>query len=169
MARIKWEFQQDSGHWLGKLGARIAFVVKPGADNQSWDILFNWTDVTYDGFPNIASTRDPCERKLVLFAEQTGITLPEDIEEDETLAEELMHRIQGEVRWFKDGDTAKERAHCVAVQVLDFFADWVKEHRKLVDSVGDDIEYRAAQSKLAEMEELLLSAQEDLGVEVERD
>jgi DNA-binding ferritin-like protein (Dps family) len=169
MARITWEFQQVTGQWFGKVGARVAFVAKPSPSNKDWTLIFNWINVTYEGFPTVGSTRDPAERKLVIFAEQTGLILPENVEEDGTLAEELMHRIQGEMRWFKDGDTDRERAHCVAVQVLDFFADWVKEHRKLVDSVGDDIEYRAAQSKLAEMEELLLSAQEDLGVEVERE
>jgi hypothetical protein len=69
MGRIAWEFEQSTGRWLGKLSARQAFVVKPSPDNQAWDILFNWTGVTFEGFPNIASTREACERKLVLFAE----------------------------------------------------------------------------------------------------
>lgn len=170
MSRIKWEFEPISGHWLGKVGARIAFTVKPGADNQSWDIVFEWIGVTYDGFPNLASTRDPAERKLIIFAEQTGLTLPDDVEDEENLAEELVRRLQSEMHWFKDSDPNQKKAEYVATQALSVFEDLVKAQIKIVErNVGVDPEYSGAFSELESLLSLIWDAQEDLGVEVERE
>jgi hypothetical protein len=171
MARITWEFQQDVGHWLGKVGARVAFVVKPSPDNQAWDLLFNWTGVTYEGFPNIASTRDPAERKLIIFAEQTGITLPENVEEENTLAQELIERLQSEVRWFKDGETDEQRAGYVATQALYVFDELIEAQRAAVDQNNTALGSKAFAEldALSKLLSLVRDAQKELGVEVERE
>lgn len=171
MGLIAWEFEQSTGRWLGKLSARQAFVVKPSPDNQAWDILFNWTGVTFEGFPNIASTRDVCERKLVLFAEQTGMTLPEDVEaEDEsTLAQGLVEGFKGEMRWFKDADTPERRAEYLGVKALQEIELWIRGHRLAVDDEIKDPEYHGAIGVLRDLAEEVWEAQEELGLEVERD
>lgn len=166
MGRITWQLQQDTSHWLGNVGARVAFVVKPSPDNKAWDILFNWTGVTFEGFPNIASTRDACERKLVLFAEQTGLTLPDGVEEENTLAQELIERLRGEMRWFKAEDTPEKRAEYLAVQAISTFLELVVKPRKyVVDGLSNDIGYTAAITELNDMHEQLQNALVDLGVE----
>jgi hypothetical protein len=169
MARITWEFQQVTGQWFGKVGARVAFVAKPSPSNKDWILIFNWINVTYEGFPTVGSTRDPAERKLVIFAEQTGLILPENVEEDGTLAEELMHRIQGEMRWFKDSDTDTEKAGYVATQVLSFIEDLIQKHRKGLSAEAEAAEYHGALGALGDLIEEVWQAQEELGVEVERE
>jgi hypothetical protein len=171
MARVAWEFEQGTGRWLGKLGNRQAFVVKPSPDNQAWDILFNWTGVTFEGFPNIASTREPCERKLVLFAEQTGMTLPEDVEAEgePTLAQDLVEGFKGEMQWFKDADTPERRAEYFATQALQRIERWIRGHRLGVDDEIKDPEYHGAIGVLRDLVEEVWEAQEELGLEVERD
>lgn len=170
MARIAWALDQANGRWLGKVGARIAFTVKPGSDNQSWDIVFNWTGVTFDGFPNVTSTRDACERKLVLFAEQTGITLPEDIAEVEnpSLAQSLVKGFLGEMSYFKDGDSPERRAEYLGTQALIHVEELIRKHRIAVDDEIKDPEYHGAIGVLRDLVEQVWEAQEELGLEVER-
>lgn len=171
MARITWELDQDNGRWLGKVGARIAFTVKPGLDNQSWDIVFNWTGVTFDGFPNLTSTRDAAERKLVLFAEQTGITLPDDAvaeEERPSLAQSLVQGFRGEMSYFKDGDSPERRAEYLGTQALIQVEELIRKHRDAVDDEIKDPEYHGAIGVLRDLVEEVWEAQEELGLEVER-
>lgn len=170
MARITWELDQANGRWLGKVGARIAFTVKPGSDNQSWDIVFNWTGVTFDGFPNVTSTRDACERKLVLFAEQTGITLPDDVvaEEDPSLAQRLTRSLGAEMQWFKPEDGSERRAEYLSTQALIQIEKLIRKHRDAVDDEIKDPEYHGAIGVLRDLVEQVWEAQEELGLEVER-
>lgn len=171
MARITWELDQTNGRWLGKVGARVAFTVKPGADNQSWDIVFNWVDVTYDGFPNLTSTREAAERKLIIFAEQTGITLPEEVEveEEPTLAQRLTRTLGAEMQWFKAEDSPERRTEYLATQALIQIEKLVRKHRDAVDDEIKDPEYHGAVGVLRDLIEEVWEAQEELGLEVDRE
>lgn len=166
MARIAWEYDQNRGHWLGKVGARIAFTVRPESGNKSWDIVFNWTGVTYDSFPNVASTRDAAERKLIIFAEQTGLTLPEDVEEAPSLAQRLTRTLGAEMQWFKPQDSPERRTEYLATQALIQIEQLIRKHRDAVDDEIKDPEYHGATGVLRDLIEEVWQAQVDLGLEV---
>jgi hypothetical protein len=168
MARIKWEYQQADNSWTGRLGDRIAFRAVPD-DVEAWELRFVWTGGIFGPIPTVGKTREIAELKLVLFAEQTGLTLPEDVEEETTLAEELIGRLQSEVRWFKDGENDEQRATYVAVQALMVFEEFLKAQVKSLEGMSKDPEYYGAFNILDTMIDVVQQAQEDLGVEVERE
>lgn len=166
MGRIAWARTVSNGSWIGKVGSRVAFTATP--DNPDWTLRSAWTGSTAD-CGNVQEAREIAEKMLTDFAEQTGITLPESTESEPTLAQDLVERLKGELRWFKDADTDQRRAEYVAVQALSVFVEWLESHKKEVDHADGDAEKYAAASLIFEMHGELLDAQEELGIEVERE
>lgn len=168
MTRIAWGYENASGGWNGKVGERVTFWLRP--DGDTWKLVFTWTNGVFDGFPNISAARDAAERKLILFAEQTGITLPDDVVEGKvpSLAQSLVKGFLGEMSYFKDGDSPERRAECLGTQALIRVEELIRKHRDAVDDEIKDPEYHGAIGVLRDLVEEVWEAQEDLGLEVER-
>lgn len=168
MTRIAWQYENASGGWNGKVGERVTFWLRP--DGDTWKLVFTWTNGVFDGFPNISAARDVAERKLVLFAEQTGITLPDVVVEEEgpSLAQSLVKGFLGEMHWFKDGDSPERRAEYLGTQALVQVEELIRKHRVAVDDEVKDPEYHGAIGVLRDLVEEVWEAQEELGLEVER-
>jgi hypothetical protein len=166
MGRIIWEYQSAALGWLGKVGTRSAFLATP--NSSDWSLKFIWTGAMHT-CGNVTKSRAIAEKVLAEFAEQTGLALPEEHEEENTLAQELVERLRSEVRWFKDGETDEQRAGYVATQALMVFGEFLKAQLKSLEQMGKDPEYYRALNLLDTMIDIVQQAQEDLGVEVERE
>lgn len=169
MARITWEYERASGGWNGKVGERVTFWLRP--DGECWKLVFTWTNGVFDDFPNITVAFEAAERKLVLFAEQTGITLPDDdVAEEErlSLAQSLVKGLLGEMQCFRDEDSPERRAEYLGTQALIHVEELIRKHRAAVDSEIKDPEYFGAVRALGDLVEEVWEAQEELGLEVDR-
>lgn len=167
MARITWQYQTAALGWKGNIGTRVAFLATPYGDSE-WSLKFAWTGAQ-KRCGSVTISRDAAEEMLAEFADQTGLALPDEPEEENTLAQELIERLKGEVRWFKDGETDDQRAQYVATQSLAVFVEFLQAQSKDLEEMGRDPEYVGASNLLDTMIDIVQQAQEDLGVEVERE
>jgi hypothetical protein len=145
----------------------VAFLATPYSDSE-WSLKFIWTGAQHR-CATVTESRGIAEKMLTDFAEQTGLVLPEEREEENTLAQELIERLRGEMRWFKDGETDEQRAGYVATQALMVFDEFLKAQLKSLGQMGKDSEYYGSFNLLGTMIDIVRQAQEDLGVEVERE
>jgi hypothetical protein len=166
-SHITWELAKG-GDWIGYVGKSGCFLLSPRA--AGYELLFTWTDTTSIGIETLTDARVVADHKLAAFAELTGLKLPEPEEEPErSFAQELLHRFMGELKWFKDGESDEQRAQCLATQALDFFAEFLDEQLKGLEEMGKDPEYYGAFNLLDQLIDIVKDAQEELGVEVERE
>lgn len=170
MAHITWELQQgiDRVGWIGKVGERTAFVAEPDGV-EAWELRFTWTGSVFGPLPTVAKTREIAEQKLALFAESTGMALPPEVEEEPTLAQDLVKGFKGEMQWFKAEDSEERRAEYLGTQALMKIEKWLRKHRAAVDDEIKDPEYHGAIGVLRDLVEEVWEAQEELGLEVDRD
>lgn len=144
MARITWELQQgaDRVGWIGKVGERTAFIAEPDGV-EAWELRFTWTGGTFGPLATITTARELAEMKLVLFAEQTGITLPEDSQDDELTLRQLLHeRVFAAL--YQKNRSREELAKDLTTEALDVFRDKVRDFIEQHEDRFDDIEYRGA-------------------------
>lgn len=169
MARITWQYQNALLGWKGNVGTRVAFLATPYSDSE-WSLKFIWTGAQHR-CATVTESRGIAEKMLADFAEQTGLVLPEEREEENTLAQELIERLRSEVRWFKDGETDEQRAGYVATQALMVFDELIEAQRNAVDDSDTTLGTKVYTEldTLNRLRGLIQAAQSELGVEVERE